>query len=429
MMTILVSCSNAGNRGNTAGAVEKTDSCRLDPQHTYEVFVPARSKDAEKLPLLVILDAHGGGKSSLERFKLAAGHYTAVLVASNLVKNGLPGYDLAIKTLIGDARQKYPVSETIFITGFSGGARMALGYALKNKTDGLILCGALAGADQINALQCPVISISGMDDFNFMETAQYLFQQQAIPQNLKIELTHASHDWPDSLTLANTFGFLYLSSGKKNIPSSSKSQIKSYCTQQHTRIDSLEKAGDFLLALQVARNLSSTEPFNRDKSFISSYNNLKANSRYIDQMNRLEKCLRTETNARQPYLEAFTAKDSLWWKNEIGTIENKIKTEMDPFTADMYRRIKSFWGIACYSLGNQAVTEHNPENLEKVLVVYRLIEPDNSYIPYLSAFLYFWKGDNAATITWLKKALDAGFTDIALIKNNFPEMITKKLDD
>ena len=52
--------------------------------------------------------------------------------------------------------------------------RQALGYALTHKLSGLILCGALASADQINAITCPVFAISGMDDFNFMETAQYL---------------------------------------------------------------------------------------------------------------------------------------------------------------------------------------------------------------------------------------------------------------
>ena len=85
--------------------------------------------------------------------------YPAVLIASNLVKNGFDGYDGAIQTLIDDVHQKYPVGEVVFITGFSGGARMALGYALVHPVNGLILCGALANADQLNAVHCP--------DFNF----------------------------------------------------------------------------------------------------------------------------------------------------------------------------------------------------------------------------------------------------------------------
>src|ERR1035437_530748 len=207
----LVSCSGAGKSNETVQAVEKTDSCKSDTKNTYEVYIPKRNSSGEKLPLLVIIDSHGSGKFALDKFKQGANQYPAVLLASDLIKIGYEDSDGAIKTLIEDVRLKYPVGETIFITGFSGGARMALGYALTHQVNGLILCGALANADQINQLHCQVISISGMDDFNFMETAQYLFQEQSTPGNLKIELTNASHSWPDSLMLANTLGFLRLS--------------------------------------------------------------------------------------------------------------------------------------------------------------------------------------------------------------------------
>ena len=206
-------------------AVEKTDSCKLDPNNIYEVYIPEKNPE-EKLPLLIIIDAHGSGKFALEKFKQAANQYPVILVASDFIKNGFENYQAAIQTLIDDVKQKYPAGETIFMTGFSGGARMALGYALNHQPKGLILCGALASADQINALHCPIISISGMDDFNFVETAQFLFQDNLIPKNLKIELTNASHDWPESTLLSNAFGFLWLSTQAEDIPSPPKSQIK-----------------------------------------------------------------------------------------------------------------------------------------------------------------------------------------------------------
>lgn len=422
MLSVLISCNIAERPVEKQQAVEKTDSCRLDPKHTYEVWIPSGNNGAKKFPLLLILDAHGGGKSSLEKFKAAAGRYPAVLIASNFVKNGLPGYESVISMLIGDVREKYPVGKNIFIAGFSGGARMALGYALDHNADGLILCGALANAGQLNALKCPVFSISGMDDFNFIETAQYLFKEQPVPANPKIELTNASHTWPDSLTLANAFGFLFLSCQSADYPPPSKSQIKEYCRLQQTRIDSLEKKGEFLTAAQVARNLSATAPFNIDKSFTLLYKEIKAGPGYTDQIKKLERCLNIEMNARQPYLDAFTENDSLWWKKEISLIDGKAGPDQDPFMRDMYSRIRGFLGIACYSLGNQAVKEQNPEKLNKILAVYRLLEPDNSYILYLSAFPYYWKGDNATASAMLQKAVKAGFNDMALMNNSFPEI-------
>jgi len=423
----LVSCSGAGKSNEIVQQVEKTDSCKLDVKNTYEVYVPKRGNSAEKLPLLVIIDSHGSGKFALDKFKRAAIQYPTILIASNLVKNGFEGYEEAIRTLIDDVRQKYPTGKTVFLTGFSGGARMVLGYAQSHPVNGLILCGALANADQINALHCPVLSISGMDDFNFMETAQYLFQEQSTPVNLKIELTNASHSWPDSLMLGNALGFLRFSGQTADIPSLSKSQLTMYCQHQMTRINSLKQQGDLLKATLVARNMALTEPFNSDKTFETTYNGLKTDPEYIGQLNRLGKCLNFENSVRQPYLEDFQTKDVTWWKNEISTTNEKIKTEKDSYTRDMYRRIKGFWGIASYSLCKQAIQGQNAETLNKILSIYSLLEPENPDMFYFSAFPSLWKGNSEVTISMLKKALKAGFSDRSQLNKDFPESISSKL--
>ena len=426
-LIIIAAPSGAGKTSVTGKAVERTDSCNLDATNTYEVYIPAGNKAVDKLPLLVILDAHGSGKFALDKFKQGANRYPAVLIASNLIKNGYEEYEGAIQTLIDDVRKKYPVSETVFMTGFSGGARMALDYGMQHSLNGLIMCGALANQDQIRTLRCPVISISGMDDFNFIETAQYLFQDQSIPANLKIELTNDSHSWPDSVTLGNALGFLCLSGNDASKPSQQESQLKIYCQHQQERIKLLKQQGDYLKAALVARYMSSTVPFNSDASFASTYRDLKANQNYINQMNRLEKCLQIEISMRQPYLEAFHTKDTLWWKNEIKTTEDKIRTEQDAYTTDMYRRIKGFLGIASYSLCKQAVNQQNAEALTKILTIYRMLEPENPDMFYFSAFPYFWTGNTEITLSLLKKALKAGFSDRNQLNKDFPESITSNL--
>jgi dienelactone hydrolase len=409
-------------------AMQKTDSCRADAKNTYEVYIPNRTDADRTLPLLVILDSHGSGKFALAKFKQAANRFPAVLVASNLVKNGLAGYDAAIMTLINDVRQKYPVGETVFLTGFSGGARMALGYAQAHPVNGLILCGALAGSDQINALRCPIISISGMDDFNFMETAQYLFQQQPMPGNLNIELTNASHDWPDSLMLANALGFLRLSCKSDELAASSPSQLEAYCRAQQARISTLKKQGDYLKATLIARNMSSVEVFDGEgKTFTSIYNSLKSSREYTLSLERLANSLNKEISLREPYIEAFTKKDSLWWKNEIKANEANIKFAPDEYMQDMYRRIKGFWGIVCYSLGNQAVQQRNVDALNRIVAIYRMLEPDNSYVYYFAAFPYYWQGNNEAAVASLKKGLKLGFTDLNQLKRDFPETVWSKV--
>jgi len=423
----LVSCNSASKSTGTGQVVEKTDSCKSDSKNSYEVYIPARHNATDKLPLLVIIDAHGKGKFALDKFRQGARQYPAILVASDLIKNGFEGFEAAIQTLIDDVRQKYPVSETVYLTGFSGGARMALGYALTHQLNGLIMCGALASPDQIQAVRCPVISISGTDDFNFMETAQYLFDEQSTPTNLKIELTNASHNWPDSILLANTWGFLSMSGKTVGTPSLPLSEFKIYCQHQQARINALRQQGDYLKATLLAHNMASTTPFNNDKTFAANYQALSRNAAYTNQMKQLQKCLQFEVSMRQPYIEDFQTKDTLWWKKKISTTNDKIKTEQNSYTNDMYRRIKGFWGIACYSLCKQTINQRNAEALNKILAIYRMVETENPDMLYFSAFPPYWLGNNETTISTLKQALKAGFSDRNQLKKDFPETISSRL--
>ncbi|MBB3185909.1 alpha/beta hydrolase [Microbacter margulisiae] len=422
---MLSSCNGAGKSAKAATVVDKTDSCRADAKNKYEVYIPQRNSAGEKLPLLVILDAHGEGRFALNKFIPAANEYHLILVASDRVKNDLAGYDEAIQTMVDDVRQKYPAGKEIFLSGFSGGARMALGYALAHPVNGLILCGALASPDQISALRCPVISISGMDDFNFVETAQYLFQAQNMPANLKIELTHASHDWPDSLLLANEVGFLRLSCQAADLPAPDRVQLEAYCQKQQARMDTLAGQDDFLRAALIAHNMASTKVFDDVISFDAAYNRLISNVGYKSQLGRLRQCLANEMNLRQPYIDAFITKDKPWWQTQISTLNQQIKTERDAYTRDMYLRIKAFLGIACYSLGKQAIVQHDAVALARILTVYRMLEPENPDMFYYTAFIPYWKGDNAATVRMLKKALQAGYSDMNQLREDFPSLASE----
>jgi hypothetical protein len=123
---------------------------------------------------------------------------------------------------------------------------------------------------------------------------------------------------------------------------------------------------------------------------------------------------------RQSYVEAFSSKDEAWWKNEIRTIDERIKSSPDDaFSQDMYRRIKGFWGIACYSYCKQAVAEQDTVVLHKTLEIYQAVESRNPDMFYFSAFLPYWKGDEASTREALQKAVGAGYTDLDQLKKDF----------
>jgi len=418
----MASCGNINKNVASIPAVWCSDRCGSDTLNSYEVFIPEREKADQTLPLLVILDPHGNGKASLLHFKLAAEHYPAVLVASNLVKNNLPGYEDVVQKLIEDVRTKYPVGKVILLSGFSGGARMAIGYAMNHPVNGLILSGALAGPDELRKVGCLVYSISGTDDFNFMETAQYLFQEATIPENLKIEFINTSHGWPDSLTLASAVGFVQLACSETLGLSVGKVLEKDFVKQQTEKIDSFRNQGDLLNSMLMSRNMSTTAPFNNEKSFAASYNALKASPAYAAQMSLLMQNLQFEYQVRQPYLEALQTKNTEWWKKELVKIDLQIQTATTPFARDANRRIKAFFGIACYSYCRQASQSHNATALNQVLPIYRMLEPENPDMFYFSAIAKYWEGSHNDAKFQLKKAIDAGFSDLANIHRDMPAL-------
>lgn len=414
------SCHGAEKPIRTTHAVMRTDSCLSDSHNRYEVYIPERAKVDDTLPMLLILDAHGAGRFALKKFILAANQYHLLLVASDVVKNDVPNYVGIIETMVQDVRQKYPVNNVIFIAGFSGGARMALGFALTHSVNGLLLSGALADPKELQSLHCPVISISGMDDFNFIETAQYLFPIKNMPSNLKIELTHASHDWPDSLLLADEVGFLRFSGMSDHSSLSQKADLHVYEQKQQKRMDALIGQDNFLQAVLIAHNMASTFPFDTVTVFNNTYSTLTSNPNFQHDLTQLRQSLEDEMNLRQFYLNSLLTQDKSWWQSQINHLQQNIISGKDSYIRDMYKRVKAFLGIVCYSAAQQAVHSNDDVALEKILIVYRLLEPHNPDMFYFSAFIPYRKGDDKTTLFLLKQALVAGFSDQNRLKEDFP---------
>ncbi|MGC9151524.1 MAG: hypothetical protein ACP5F6_07175 [Microbacter sp.] len=419
---VLWACHGTEKGTLSTSALMQSDSCRMDAQNKYEVYLSKRSRGDEKLPLLIILDAHGDGRFALKQFISAANQYHFLLAASDCVKNDVPNYLTLIETLLQDVQQKYPVNQEVFLTGFSGGARMALGFALTHRVDGLLMCGALANSEQLEALHVPVISISGTDDFNFMETAQYLFPIDGMPANLKIVLTHDMHQWPDSLLLSNEIGFLRFSNMPNDRLSFSKRAVLRYELKQEAWLDSLVRQGDFVSAVLTAHNMISTAPFDTIIFFSRAYRSLVANQAFQNDLNQLRQSLTDENNQRQHYLNAFDTQDETWWKGQIERLNQQIQTAKNRWTRDMYVRLKAFLGIACYSMAQQAVMAHDDVALSNILPIYRMLEPHNPDMLYFSAFIPYHKGDYAATVRFLKQALKAGYSDRKQLQRDFPAL-------
>jgi len=411
----LVSCQNNGKTTKIISSVSKTDSCTLSSEHHYEVYIPQRTYSKNTLPLLVVLDSHGAGEYAIKKFKQTADKYEIIVVASDLIKNDFENYITATDNLIKDVTKKYPAGKTIFICGFSGGARMALNYALVNhKIQGIILCGAFASPKQLSILSCPVVSVSGTKDFNFSEAAMYFPQIEEAPYSLKFELTEDSHKWPKENILQRSVGYLLISDKNSSISNHKK---RLFYSSQRKRIDSLQNNGEFIKESLILHNI-----INSDKNlFRKKLSELMEKDGYLKEISVLGENLKLEDKSRQPYYKALQEKDTIWWKNEISNIKNRIDTTKNVWTKSMYCRIKGFLGIACYSISKQSAQNKQIEQLKHILPIYSLLEPKNPDVFYFSAISDMLQGNEKKTIINLKKAKELGYSDLKQMQKDFPE--------
>jgi len=378
----VISCQSSGEKNEQSKTVDKRETCLSNPAHNYQLFIPAGEKSTKDLPLLVAIDSHGSGQNAVNHLKEAVSTYPAILVASNLIQNNDPNFIHELDELIADVKNRYQFGERIYLTGFSGGARMALSYAANHQANGVIACGAFASQQQLAAIKCPVTGILGMDDFNFPEVAGYILQPETTPTRVQIELSLASHEWPSPKQLCAVFGWYYLS--EKSV---SRKTIKTYVKAQQMRIDSLAGEGEILQAICIARNMSTVEAYEKKISFEAATKKLSSQPAYGEQLAELRKSLQFEMKVRKAYSDALLEKDEEWWKNEISVLNNKIENESNIMKKMAFKRLKGFLGIICYSYSRQFANQKDIPHLKQSLMVYRLTEPDNEDMKHFSEVL------------------------------------------
>ncbi len=422
-ISVLDSCINTQKKIVSDNNMEKTDSCSLFPSVIYEIFIPKIDTKCTDRPLLIVIDPHGNGKLAINKFRQAAEDFNCILVASNTIKNGSQDYVSTINLLIDDAREKYVSGKVLLLAGFSGGARMVLNYAQYFPVSGVISCGALASPDQFKEINIPVMCIIGMTDFNFVEAAQYIFNPEKAPKSLSIQFTEDTHAWPGTTILRNALGLLLLN--LKNCPecASLNLQMKEFVKTQKNRYDSLVNLEKYIEAALLARNFVKMG----DKSFEERLDKLEYNPEFNNALDQLRESIRFELTVRNAYYSALQEENAVWWEQEIKSLSRNIANENDPYRRYALKRIKGFLGIMCYSLSNNSLRNNDLDTAKRILAIYRIVEPENPDMFYFSALFEYKNHHPDQTGKFLHKALDAGFSDIVMMKKDFPPEIVSPI--
>lgn len=197
----LCTASKAGEEFRR-GVVLESVACQESAGQAYALFLPSSYSAEKRWPILYAFDPAARGRVPVERFREAAEKYGYIVVGSNNSRNGPVKASLeALDAMWRDTHSRFAVDdERVYMTGFSGGARVALQAATlcEKCVAGVIACGA--GFDQASphtkSMGFAVFATVGVDDFNYPELAELNLQLERIGVPRRVATFEGGHSWP-----------------------------------------------------------------------------------------------------------------------------------------------------------------------------------------------------------------------------------------
>ena len=117
-----------------------------DSNQRYQLYLPSDYDTLKSFPLLLFFDAHARGNLPLKKYKSLADKFHFVFAGSNSIQNGMspPEAQQRANELLKDLIERVNINpQLIFVSGFSGGAKVACTFAFTNSAiRGVIACAA-----------------------------------------------------------------------------------------------------------------------------------------------------------------------------------------------------------------------------------------------------------------------------------------------
>jgi dienelactone hydrolase len=171
------------------GTIVDDVKCADDPAQSYALYLPSTYSPDRAWNLLIGFHPGARGRAIVETYRAAAEQYGYVVAASNTSRNGPWAISMAsVRAMSADLGQRFAIdANRLYLTGLSGGARVALQVALTNSNVAGVIASSAGYPDTRPRTTVPfaVFSTAGSDDFNYVEMRQ-LDRKLTSPHRLAI---------------------------------------------------------------------------------------------------------------------------------------------------------------------------------------------------------------------------------------------------
>ena len=254
--------SSAG-AGQGPARLEERVTSATDSSQTFALYLPPGYTTDRRWPVLLVLDPRGRALLGAKLFQDAAARLGWVILSSyNTLSDGPPEPNVnAVSAMLAWAQAHPSLDPTrLYLAGFSGTARAALGFAvaLRGHVAGVIAVGgalgfALGGPETAFAGDSTFayFGSAGTRDFNYEEVLAMgeRFRSTRVP--FRVVVFDGPHSWPPPDLCGDALDWLELRAMLGGLRTMDSGWVRARLTDEVARATELERLGRWQEALRL----------------------------------------------------------------------------------------------------------------------------------------------------------------------------------
>lgn len=415
---------NAAFKTFQPGVVVDSVPCASDTSESYALYLPSDYTPKRKFPVVFFFDAHARGTLVVKKYKNVAEKLGFILVASNNSENDQPmkESDQILYHFMQDVEKRFSFDpQRIYTAGFSGGARVAAGIGLFNKSvAGTIgLEAGFPSVRQIPDAHLTYVGVVGNLDFNYLEMKNLKTELDKLGMKNLLIVYPGKHALPPAKIFARAYDFMILEAMRKNIIPRDQNFIDSVKMSYEKMRQEAQKAHHYLRQMEIDQNLVTNLDNLTDISFYKKeIRRLAATKSVQIKLKRQAALDKTEAKTQQKFAESMAQRDAAWWKNQILEIYQKKKTARYEDEKLMNQRLLNYLSLMSYLYANSSINNWQLKEAKKFLMIYQMVDPENNMVYFLKAEYYVMTNHKNKALAALQDAVNHGYSDAYRIRAN-----------
>ncbi len=215
LLTITVATVTSQAQPLARGEIIDAVKCAADPAQSYALYIPSTYSPDRTWNLLIGFHPGARGRAMVETYRAAAETYGYIVAGSNNSRNGPWEISAAsVKAMLTDLGQRLSVDPNrLYMTGLSGGARVAMQVALSTKIVAGVIASSAGYPDSQPRKSLPfaVFGTAGTEDFNYLELRML---DRALRSPHRVVIFEGGHTLPPSAVAVEAIEWLELQAMK-----------------------------------------------------------------------------------------------------------------------------------------------------------------------------------------------------------------------